>query len=293
MENMRRLFLTAFVLLAISNVQANDAGLINTAKTQIKDNIDDPFSAQFRKVRVVTNLDGKKSVCGEINYKNQYGAYKGFVPFLYTYDKLPFIRSAEYGALVYMYDLYYVSTGCGGKELELAEKRKREEAERQKKLREQEKLEQERLLKQKKEEEERVKKEKAEQVRLEAERQIEAKQKYEQAKVEARLKKESMSKIEIKQHNELVTKFCNFAYDYYVNRVANGFGHEQAFSNIQTIHKNLNLEPVVGTLKSVEETLNNGMIEIEKNDFMQGRLKNNGAFFQGFVKGTCLSKYKL
>ncbi len=36
------------------------------------------------------------------------------------------------------------------------------------------------------------------------------------------------------------------------------------FSNIQTIHKNLNLEPVVGTLKSVEETLNNGMIEIEK-----------------------------
>ncbi|MGQ1179286.1 hypothetical protein ACT4WA_15145 [Acinetobacter baumannii] len=71
------------------------------------------------------------------------------------------------------------------------------------------------------------------------------------------------------------------------------FGHEQAFSNIQTIHKNLNLEPVVGTLKSVEETLNNGMIEIEKNDFMQGRLKNNGAFFQGFVKGTCLNKYKL
>ncbi len=56
--------------------------------------------------------------------KNQYGAYKGFVPFLYAYDKLPFIRSAEYGALVYMYDLYYVSTGCGGKELELAEKKK-------------------------------------------------------------------------------------------------------------------------------------------------------------------------
>ncbi|WP_409449019.1 hypothetical protein, partial [Acinetobacter baumannii] len=73
---MRRLFLTALVLLAISNVQANDAGLINTAKTQIKDNIDDPFSAQFRKVRVVTNLDGKKSVCGEINYKNQYEPYR-------------------------------------------------------------------------------------------------------------------------------------------------------------------------------------------------------------------------
>lgn len=50
-----------------------------------------------------------------------------------------------------------------------------------------------------------------------------------------------MSKAEIKHHNELVNKFCDFAYDYYVNRVSNGFEHESAFANVKAIHTNLKL----------------------------------------------------
>lgn len=53
---------------------------IEVTRNQLKD----PLSAQFRKVRVVPYGNGKV-VCGEVNGKNSYGGYVGFKPFVGSY----------------------------------------------------------------------------------------------------------------------------------------------------------------------------------------------------------------
>lgn len=53
---------------------------IENAKRVVADSLRDPSSAQFRNVRVVPFGQGSV-ICGEVNGKNAYGGYVGFVPF--------------------------------------------------------------------------------------------------------------------------------------------------------------------------------------------------------------------
>lgn len=53
---------------------------IEKAKSVVADSLRDPASAQFRNVRVVSFGQGSV-ICGEVNGKNAYGGYVGFVPF--------------------------------------------------------------------------------------------------------------------------------------------------------------------------------------------------------------------
>ena len=63
--------------------------LIEKAKEIAKYDLKDPDSAKFRNVRVVTKpaqRDETKintNVCGELNAKNSYGAYIGYVKFMW------------------------------------------------------------------------------------------------------------------------------------------------------------------------------------------------------------------
>lgn len=57
---------------------------IGMAKTDVANRLKDPMSAQFRNVKLTK--DG--NVCGEVNGKNSYGAYSGFVSFYYVCNKL-------------------------------------------------------------------------------------------------------------------------------------------------------------------------------------------------------------
>lgn len=57
------------------------ADALAAAKEAAANNLKDPGSAQFRNVRVVM-YGNSKIVCGEINGKNSYGGYVGFVPFV-------------------------------------------------------------------------------------------------------------------------------------------------------------------------------------------------------------------
>lgn len=52
------------------------AKTIMAAKTYVSNNLKDPGSAQFCNISVLGT-----HICGEINAKNSYGAYTGFVPF--------------------------------------------------------------------------------------------------------------------------------------------------------------------------------------------------------------------
>ena len=66
-----------------------DEQLIEKAKEIAKYDLKDPDSAKFRNVRVVTKpaqRDETKintNVCGELNAKNSYGAYIGYVKFMW------------------------------------------------------------------------------------------------------------------------------------------------------------------------------------------------------------------
>lgn len=53
---------------------------VERAKQSVAAGLKDPASTQFRDVRVVSNTAGSL-VCGELNSKNSYGGYAGFVYF--------------------------------------------------------------------------------------------------------------------------------------------------------------------------------------------------------------------
>jgi hypothetical protein len=59
--------------------------VINLVKDSATRKLTDPFSAQFRNVRVVAN-EQYEVVCGEMNAKNLYGGYVGFVDFVSNID---------------------------------------------------------------------------------------------------------------------------------------------------------------------------------------------------------------
>ncbi|MGE0347705.1 hypothetical protein [Hydrogenophaga sp.] len=54
---------------------------MDRAKQSVAAGLKDPASTQFRDVRVVSHADGSL-VCGELNSKNSYGGYAGFVYFI-------------------------------------------------------------------------------------------------------------------------------------------------------------------------------------------------------------------
>lgn len=54
---------------------------VHKAKQAAAQELLDPSSAQFRNVRVVSDV-GSKTVCGEVNGKNRYGAYAGYRRFV-------------------------------------------------------------------------------------------------------------------------------------------------------------------------------------------------------------------
>lgn len=65
---------------SIAQAQSEDAVLFDDAKAVVSAGFKDPSSAQFRNLRTV-ELTSAIAVCGEVNAKNSYGGYVGFVQF--------------------------------------------------------------------------------------------------------------------------------------------------------------------------------------------------------------------
>lgn len=75
-----RAILCATLMLSALSARADDALLLESAKRVAVIGLKDPSSAQFRNLEV--RKAGKSmAVCGEINAKNSYGGYVGFVKF--------------------------------------------------------------------------------------------------------------------------------------------------------------------------------------------------------------------
>lgn len=54
---------------------------LEVVRKGMEDRLKDADSAKFRNVRIGTDSTGMKLVCGEVNAKNGFGAYVGFVAF--------------------------------------------------------------------------------------------------------------------------------------------------------------------------------------------------------------------
>lgn len=58
------------------------AAFVAAAKEMLTQDFKDPAGARYRNTAVYRQIDGVSlSFCGEVNAKNSYGAYVGFVPF--------------------------------------------------------------------------------------------------------------------------------------------------------------------------------------------------------------------
>lgn len=60
---------------------SNEREIINLATTAVKNELQDPHSAQFRDLRLV-QLDALTVVCGQVNSRNRMGGYTGFQNFI-------------------------------------------------------------------------------------------------------------------------------------------------------------------------------------------------------------------
>ncbi len=102
----------AFAFLPLSAMAANAD--FSAAQSEVRNLMKDPDSPTFRNLRGITNTQGIKYVCGEVNAKNSYGGYVGYKPFAFKDG-----RAAIDGTYRTTGDLEFFSlSGCGGADLE-------------------------------------------------------------------------------------------------------------------------------------------------------------------------------
>jgi hypothetical protein len=104
---MRYIFLIA--LIATNSYAQSKSELIDIltkkAKADVSALLKDPDSAKFRNLKLVDptvlsekGIDVFAVICGEVNGKNTYGGYSGFVPFLYDGSPLIYNENDEIDA---------------------------------------------------------------------------------------------------------------------------------------------------------------------------------------------------
>jgi len=102
---MKYVFLLA-IFMATNSYAESKSELIKVltqrAKTEVSTALKDPDSAKFRNLKFVDSMglgeegvDIGVAICGEINGKNSYGGYSGFVPFLYHGKGLSMIYNED------------------------------------------------------------------------------------------------------------------------------------------------------------------------------------------------------
>ena len=85
---MKKVILATIIALSANTVlaaEACDEATLSSIKKGVTDSLKDPFSAQFRKIKLIKYIDdkGQESMLasGEVNAKNSYGGYVGFREF--------------------------------------------------------------------------------------------------------------------------------------------------------------------------------------------------------------------
>ena len=114
-------YFTAILLALTATTSFANQNAINIVKSTIKSTLKDPESAIFKDVKIVTNSEGEKSICGSYNAKNSYGGYVGYQEFS---------ADVKTGIIKSLAGLdTYVLNGCAGRaaELNLIKEKKEQE----------------------------------------------------------------------------------------------------------------------------------------------------------------------
>ena len=98
MANVRRMLVVpaAACLVSLPALAQSKADLAfaKRAKQAAASRMKDPASVQFRTL-VVARASGERALCGEINAKNEFGAYVGFRPFIADEDGAKFMADSN------------------------------------------------------------------------------------------------------------------------------------------------------------------------------------------------------
>lgn len=82
----------AIFLVSLISCQAMAGeNFVTEAKKAVIRNLKDPDSAKFRNLRTIKTDKGLRLLCGEMNGKNSYGGYTGYVPFISDGDVLVYV----------------------------------------------------------------------------------------------------------------------------------------------------------------------------------------------------------
>lgn len=92
-------FVLLCLLLTYPAFGAGNPAYVDKAKALVSENMKDPSSVQWRRIKVVSIGSGANkitTVCGQFNAKNSYGAYVGFTDF--------YFKASDPDAVVETYD---------------------------------------------------------------------------------------------------------------------------------------------------------------------------------------------
>lgn len=121
---MKKIFITTFFLASVamlSMAQESTSTFVTEATLSLKNNMKDPDSTQFRNLREITNTVNEKVLCGEVNSKNSYGGYVGFMPFSYNKEGTAILNgTSNYNN--YLNTSIYKKSGCAGEKSEITER---------------------------------------------------------------------------------------------------------------------------------------------------------------------------
>lgn len=116
---MRKSLILALIFSIAASAQAAETAFIVKAQNDVKQLMKDPDSTNFRNVREITNTLGNKVLCGQINSKNSYGGYVGFMPFSYSNEGLNIIDMNSRNTFTVMASVdRYKKDGCEGERFE-------------------------------------------------------------------------------------------------------------------------------------------------------------------------------
>ncbi|MFW1754187.1 hypothetical protein [Acinetobacter wanghuae] len=256
------------------------------AEYAVRYNLLDPYGAQTREIRVVTNSYGDKSVCGQLNGKNIKGGFTGFTKFVYFKNK-GYLEPIAYESDPEDFKKVYIASGCAGPELEVAARKIKEQREEQARLKREARAEKVRIQEQAKIDKAQAR---AEQKKLDgdakAQKILQITQANEEKKRLALQAKEE--KINFEKNKESLKQFCDSVYNYYLARVSNQSTHEEAFTPIKNLASTIDLKLVLGDLTEIEKLLMSKATEYESSIHMDQGFKKNGTAFRTLIKADCV-----
>lgn len=85
--------LSALAFSCTASAAGGDAAFVAAAKVVVTQGLKDPESAKFKGLGIYKSTSGLNYLCGEMNAKNSYGAYTGYVRFASAVEGLKVIDS--------------------------------------------------------------------------------------------------------------------------------------------------------------------------------------------------------